>query len=643
MAKWMIANKKADFDGIAAKYGISNITARLIANRLINSRETEKEDCSQEKVDAYLNGNVSMLHDPFKMADMEKGARIMLSRISAGAKIRVIGDYDVDGICSSYILVDGLRMFGADVDCVLPDRIKDGYGLSIKLVDAAIEDGIDTIITCDNGIAAYDQIKHAKDKGMTVVVTDHHEVPFEEIEKDDLDGDRVSDNVGSISSRKEILPPADAVIDPKRADGDYPFKEICGAVVAYKFLQVMAQLKRGVEEKGETFADTDSNFQDESKVLLSDFDEVTSRFFSEKIIFAGIATVCDVMELKDENRIIVKESLKRIPYSENKGLRALINVNSIDPRNMTSYHYGFVIGPCLNATGRLDLASRALSLFLSEDEAEAAAIATDLKDLNDSRKDMTKKGVDAAIELVEEKIDNGNLPKVIVLYLPDVHESIAGIIAGKVKEKYYRPTIILTKALDGGAKGSGRSIESYDMFEHLTKCKELFTKFGGHKMAAGLSLPEENIEVLEKRLNDECELSDKDYERVVHLDMVMPLKCASMDLVREFSKLEPFGNGNIKPSFAQKDVTLLSGRIMGKNKNCGKYRVSDGDNNTYDMMYFGDMDKWHDFLREKYGQDAVDDLYSGYACNMKVSIAYYPDINSYQGRESIQIVMNDYI
>ncbi len=630
MAKWMIANKKADFDGIAGKYGISNITARLIANRLINSRETEKEDCSDEAVDAYLNGTVSMLHDPFQMADMEKGAEIMLSKISEGARIRVIGDYDVDGICSSYILVDGLRLFGADVDCVLPDRIKDGYGLSIKLVDEAFEAGIDTIITCDNGIAAYDQIQHVKEKGMTVVVTDHHEVPFEIAESDD-DSEAHADNH---SARKEILPPADAVIDPKRADGEYPFKEICGAVVAYKFLQVMSQIWSSKH--------ADVNAESEEDNDRTDLRPLFEHFFREKIIFAGIATVCDVMELKDENRIIVKESLKRIAYTENKGLRALINVNGIDTSAMTSYHYGFIIGPCLNATGRLDLATRALSLFFSEDEAEAARIAGDLKNLNDNRKDMTKEGVDAAIEIVDKEAESGELPKVIVLYLPDVHESIAGIIAGKVKEKYYRPTIILTKASDGGAKGSGRSIESYDMYEHLSSCKELFSKFGGHKMAAGLSLPEENIDTLRYRLNSECELTDSDYERIVHLDMVMPLKYASMELVREFSRLEPFGTGNSKPMFAQKDVTLLSGRILGKNKNCGKYRVSDDSNNYYDMMYFGDMDKWHDFLSEKYGQGAVDDLYNGRGYNMKVSIAYYPDINSYQGRESIQIIMNDF-
>ena len=598
MAKWMIANKKADFDGIAKEFGITNITARLIANRLIDSRENENQKCNTQTVDEYLHGDVSMLHDPVGMADMEKGARIMLERIKAGDKIRVIGDYDVDGICSSYILVSGLSLMGATVDCVLPDRIKDGYGLSIKLVDDALADGIDTIITCDNGIAAYDQAQHAKDNGMTIVVTDHHEVP--------KDGD------------KEILPPADAVIDPKRQDGTYPFKEICGAVVAYKFLQVMAG-------------------------LLDDKKDEFKAFFDEKIIFAGIATVCDVMELRNENRIIVKESLKRIPYTSNKGLKALINVNGLNAHEMSSFHYGFVIGPCLNATGRLDLATRALSLFTCEDEAEAAKIAGDLKAMNDDRKDLTKKGVDEAIEMVEEQSQKGNLPKVIVLYLPKVHESIAGIIAGKVKEKYYRPTIILTRALDGGAKGSGRSIESYDMFEHLSACKELFTKFGGHKMAAGLSLPEENIEILRKRLNDECELKPEDFQEIVHLDMVMPLKYATMDLVREFKYLEPFGTGNSKPSFAQRDVYLLSGRILGKNRNCGKYKVSDGTGKILDMMYFGDMDKWHGFLTEKYGQDGLDELYAGTAENMKVNIAYYPDINSYQGRDSIQIIMNDFV
>ena len=600
MSKWFIANKKADFDRIADKYGISNVSARLIANRLITSRENEKEQCSDDNVESYLNARLESLHDPLLMADMEKGASVMLTSIKNGDKIRIIGDYDVDGICSSYILLSGLKLLGGDVDCVLPDRIKDGYGLSVKLVDDANSDEITTIITCDNGIAAVDQIAHAKDLGMTVVVTDHHEVPFEE------DG----------TLRKEILPPADAVIDPKRQDGAYPFKEICGAVVAFKFLKVLFD--------------------------LSDFDGDTEDFFTEMLTFAGIATVCDVMELKDENRVIVKKSLEYIQNTVNIGLKALIHVNGLEEKKLSSYHYGFIIGPCLNATGRLDLATRALSLFTCKDADEAAQIATDLKNLNDSRKDMTQKGVDLASDMVMKMADEQGMPKVIVLFLPDVHESIAGIIAGKIKERFYRPTIVLTKA-ESGAKGSGRSIESYDMFEELTKCKELFTKFGGHKMAAGLSLKEENIEVLRKRLNNNCELTEDDFEPVLHLDMVMPLKYASIDLVREFSILEPFGNGNPKPVFAQKDVTLLSGRILGKNSNCGKYRVSDASNTVCDMMYFGDMDKWNSFLAEKFGQEKVDDLYRGISDGrMKISIAYYPDINSYQGRESLQIIMNDY-
>ena len=623
MAKWMIANKKADFDSLAGKFGIRNVTARLIANRLITSRETEKIECSDAAVDAYLNGDLDFLHDPKLMADMEKGAEVMLERIKSGARIRVIGDYDVDGICSSFILVSGLRLLGADVDCVLPDRVKDGYGLSIKLVDDAIEAGIDTIITCDNGIAAFEQVRHAKEKGMTVVVTDHHEVPFE-----------TEDN----GEKKEVLPPADAVIDPKRKDGSYPFSEICGAVVAYKFLQVLTDY---ATRQGITLHDASD---DNKEIGIQEKESYIDAFFTEMLIFAGIATVCDVMELKDENRVIVKKSLGLISETRNIGLRALIHVNSLDESRISCYHYGFVIGPCLNATGRLDLATRALSLFFSSDESEAAKIAGDLKALNDSRKDMTKLGVDEAIEYVEAHRYDGELPKVLVIYLPNVHESIAGIIAGKIKEKYYRPTFVLTGASDGGAKGSGRSIEKYDMYEELSACKELFTKFGGHKMAAGLSLPEENIEVLRDRLNENCHLEGADFEPVLHIDMIMPLKYADMELVREFEKLEPFGNGNSKPVFAQRDVVLLSGRIMGKNRNCGKYKITDESGRIYEMIYFGDMDKWHEALSSKYGAEAVDELYSSNTDgNMKVNIAFYPDINSYQGRESLQFIMNDYL
>ncbi len=590
MSKWMVKMKKADFDGISAKFGIKNITARLLVNRGI---------LEDKEIDAYLNGDSTMLRDPFGLEDIETGAQLMLEKIRNGAKIRVIGDYDVDGICSSLILVKGLSLFGGDVDYVLPDRVKDGYGLSVKLVDDAIEAGRDTIITCDNGIAAFDQVAHAKERGLTVIVTDHHEIPFEETE----DGE------------KELLPPADAVIDPKRTDGNVEFKEICGAVVAYKFLQVMAGVSGRADE------------------------EDVRAFFDEMLIFAGIATVCDVMELRDENRIIVKESLKMIADTGNVGLRALINVNGLDAYNMSAYHYGFVIGPCLNATGRLDLASRALGLFLENDENVAAGMAQTLKDMNDSRKTMTVQGVEAAVEEIEKT----PIPKVIVVYLGGVQESIAGIIAGRIKEKYYRPTIVLTDAADGGVKGSGRSIESYDMFKSLSACKELFTKFGGHKMAAGLSLPSENVDELRRRLNDSCELTQEDFIPRLDIDMVLPFRYADMELTRELTKLEPFGNGNTKPLFAQKDVKLLSGRVLGKNKNCGKYKVCDESGCVCDMMYFGDMDNFNQFLADEFGKEKVDELYMDrVAVPMAIKVAFYPNINSYMGRESVQLVMSDY-
>ncbi len=600
MSKWMVSMKKSDFQATAEKFGIRDITARLLTNRGITS---------DEDVEMYLHGNKTLLHDPYELSDIQKGAAIIIDEISKNSAIRVIGDYDVDGICSTYILVNGLRMFGADVDYVLPDRVKDGYGLSIKLVEDAHEAGKNVILTCDNGIAAAEQITHAKEMGMTVVVTDHHEVP--------------------VDSDKEILPEADAVIDPKRRDDKSSFREICGAVVAYKFLQVVAMELGRMEEA-----------------------QVTD-FFDEMLVFAGLATVCDVMELRDENRVIVKESLKRIADTGNIGLKALINVNKLDADAMSAFHYGFVIGPCLNASGRLDLASRAMSLFLEDDYNKAVAIATDLKNLNDSRKDMTVKGVDRASELIDIEIKGDGLPKVLVVFLPEVHESIAGIIAGRIREKYNRPTIILTEAAKEDddpngqtvkiAKGSGRSIEKYDMFAELSKVKELFTKFGGHKMAAGLSLPVENIEKLRKSLNENCALSEEDFVPVLHLDMALPFSAVDEDLIDEFSLLEPFGNGNTKPVFAHRNVKLLSGRILGKNKNCGKYRVSDESGKIFEMMFFGDLGGFHEFLTESFGDRAADDLYNGYTDgSMMIKVAYYPNINSYMGKNTIQMVMSDY-
>ncbi len=592
MSKWMIAAKKADFNHISEKFGISPITARLIRNRDV---------IGDDQIEVFLKGNLRGLHDPHLLLDIDKAASNMKGVIEKGGKIRIIGDYDVDGICSSYILLAGLKFAGADVDCMLPDRVKDGYGINNNLIDQAFDDGIDTIITCDNGIAASSQVEHAIEKGINIIITDHHEVPFETADDD---------------TRREILPKAAAVVDPKREGNEYPFPEICGAVVAYKFLQVL-------------FDHMEPQTQENRQKL-----------FDELIVFAGFATVCDVMELKDENRIIVREALKKIGSCPNEGLRALIHVNGLDDKMISCYHFGFVLGPCLNATGRLDNAMRGLELLCATDHAIAASMAADLKALNDSRKDMTQMGVEAASVIVDKYGDN--IPDVLVIYLPDCHESIAGIIAGKIKEKYVRPTIVLTDA-QYGVKGSGRSIESYDMFTELSACKDLFTKFGGHKMAAGLSLPKENIDELRNRLNSASKLTADDFVPVEHIDMEMPLKYASMDLVREFNVLEPFGNGNPRPSFATRNVQLLSGRILGKNRNCGKYRICDEAGLRYDMMYFGDMDKWHEFLKEKYGNDNVTRLYDGtLRSEMTVNALYYPDINEYQGRESLQIILQDY-
>ena len=605
MSKWMIAAKKADFNKIAEQFRISPITARLLRNRGLTTMDDIKR---------FLYGGREDLRDAHELTDIEKAADIMKDRIDSGSNIRIIGDYDVDGICSSYILWAGLNFATrgsnsikaneSTTDYRLPDRIKDGYGLNERLVREAKEENIDTIITCDNGIAAYDQVKLAKDLGFTVVVTDHHEVPIEK------DGD----------IEKQILPPADAVVDPKRHDCSVPFKEICGGVVAYKFLQIL--------------------FEKYEKTGWKHTSIEVEEFFDEMLEFAALSTVCDVMPIEDENRVLVREGLKQMSNSHNLGLRSLIEVNGLTAGNMTAYHLGFVIGPCLNATGRLDSAMRGLDLLTQSNEMSAVNIAGDLKALNDSRKTMTQLGVDNATAEMEKY--GKELPKVIVLYQPDLHESIAGIVAGRVREKYTRPTIVLTDAQEG-AKGSGRSTENYDMFRELSECKDLFSKFGGHKMAAGLSLPTENIDELRNRLNANCQLTEDDFVEIKHLDMALPLQYLSIPLIKEFSLLEPYGNGNDKPSFAARDIRIKSGRIMGKNKNCGKYKIADQDGREYEMVYFGNMEKWHDFLTERHGKDAIDALYNNSISeDIVLNIAYYPDINTWQGKESMQIVMTDF-
>lgn len=589
MEKWFVAAKKADFDAWSKKFNITPVTARIIRNRDI---------FSEEDVEKYLNGTFLDMYPPEAMLDMEDAAAIIEEQLRSGKKIRVIGDYDVDGITASHILTKGLRALSADVDTVIPHRMQDGYGLNDRLIEQAYEDGIRTIVTCDNGIAAASQIALAAEKKIIVVVTDHHEVPYNE-----------EDGV-----RTEIVPPAAAVVDPKRADCTYPFKNICGAVVAYKLIELL--LRRSDLEPAE------------KQALLDEF-----------LQLAAVATVCDVMDLLDENRIIVKEGLKRIHQKPCMGLKALIEVNGIETGKLSAYHLGFVIGPCLNATGRLDTATRALELLAAHDTRTAVTIAGELKEMNDSRKTMTLMGLEQASKYVEE--NHMEEDKVLVIYLPDCHESLAGIIAGRIREKYGKPAFVLTKG-EEGVKGSGRSIESYHMYEAMTACKELFTKYGGHKMAAGLSMEEENVPVLRRRLNAECSLTEEDFIPKVHIDVPMPLYYADKKLAEELSILEPFGTANPKPLFACKNVLFLSGKKLGSKGNFAKYRVLH-ENREYEVVYFGGLDKFNAFLEEKFGVGAAEKLYQYQArCGYELSITYQLGLNSYMGRTEVQVVMQNY-
>ena len=594
MAKWMVSAKKADFNEIAERFGIDPVVARIIRNRDVGG---------EEAIEKFLHGTTADLYDPMLLKDAVKAAEILCGKTGEKKKIRVIGDYDIDGVCSSYILAACLEKCGAEVSVVIPHRIRDGYGLNEKLIEEAGEDGVDTILTCDNGIAAFSQIAYAKELGMTVIVTDHHEVPYE-VQEDE--------------SRQEILPPADAVVDPKQGGCPYPYKGICGAVVVYKFMGIYLEkmVREGTVSAGE------------KDMLLQ-----------ELLAFAGFATVGDVMELTDENRILVRYGLRQIEQSANLGLRALLTVNELTQKRLTGYHVGFILGPCLNATGRLDTAARALAMFRTKDQAEAVTIAGELKALNDSRREMTLFGTEQAME----QIENTSLKedKVLVVFLPDCHESLAGIIAGRIRERYYKPVFVLTRG-EEGVKGSGRSIEAYHMYDKMSECKELYTKYGGHKLAAGVSMPEENVEAFRAYLNAHSGLTDEDLVEVMHIDVPMPMSYVTPELVRQLSLLEPFGNGNPKPVFAQKNVRVCRGRILGKNRNVGKYRVADENGREYDMMYFGDLEQWHAFLSAHFGQEETDRLYAGGSRAIVISVIYYPDINVYRGVESLQMVMQDY-
>ncbi len=585
MEKWVVAAKRADFKKIAEKFGIDQVTARIIRNRDV---------IGEEAMERYLFGTLNDLHESRMMKDIELAARILKEKIEQGKQIRILGDYDIDGVQSVYILFAALKRCGAQVDFAIPDRIADGYGVNERLVHQALADGVDTMLTCDNGIAAFQEITLAKELGMTVIITDHHEVPYEE----------------QGEGRSYRIPPADAVVNPKQPDCPYPFKSLCGAAVAFKLIQVL------YEELG--------------------FSEEEALIYLEN---AAFATVGDVMELQGENRILVKEGIKALHQTKNYGIRALAARNQIPLNSIKSYHIGFVLGPCLNASGRLDTAKRALNMLLAENEYQAAEYAGDLYDLNASRKEMTEQGVQQAKELVEHT--ELKKDKVLVIYLPQCHESLAGIVAGRIREQYHRPVFVLTKS-EEGVKGSGRSIEQYSMYEEMTKCKELFLKYGGHPMAAGLSLPEENVTIFRQRLNELTTLTDEDLQGKVVIDVPMPLDYINKDLIKELSILEPFGKSNEKPVFADRNLEILSLRILGKNQNVCRIQVKSTGGTILTAIYFGQAEQFLEFLRQKYGDQAVEQALAGKISGMLVSLAYYPEINVYNGRESIQVIVKNY-
>ena len=585
MERWVLLRKGADFEAIGKKYQISPRLACLIRNRDV---------IGEEAVDRYLNGTISDLYDGMLMKDMDKAIDILKEKILEDKKIRVIGDYDIDGVNATYILLEGLERLGADVDSDIPDRISDGYGLNRHLVERAYEAGVDTLITCDNGIAAADEIAYGKEMGMTVIVTDHHEVPF-----DEQDGEK-----------RYRIPPADAVMDPKQPDCLYPFKGLCGAAVAYKLMEALW------ESMGMDSADLDDLIEN-----------------------VAIATIGDVMDLEDENRIFVKEGLQMLRRTKNPGLKALIECTGIDKNSLNSYHIGFVLGPCINASGRLDTAKRALELLRAGTQKEADILAGDLKALNDSRKDMTEEAVKQAEEQVETTTISKD--KVLVVYLPDCHESLAGIVAGRIRENYYKPVFVLTDA-EEGVKGSGRSIDGYHMYEELNKCKEFLTKFGGHRLAAGLSLPKENVGKFREMLNKNCTLTEEEKKEKVTIDMEMPFGCVTEGLVKELELLEPFGKGNTKPVFAARDVTLLGARILGKNRNVLKLQVQDVNGCRIEAMLFHHADDFLGKLEEQYGKTEVEALLKGRGRQIRISMTYYPDINEYMGKKTPQIVVTHY-
>lgn len=586
MQKWVVINKKADFKSIGERFGIDQVTARIIRNRDI---------MEEEEIETFLHGTRKDLHDPKLMMDAEILVDCLVDKIRHQKAVRIIGDYDIDGVMSTFILKKALLRCGANVSAVIPDRKKDGYGLNVTLIQNAYKDGVDTILTCDNGIAAMREIAEAKKLGMSVLVTDHHEIPYDEDEN---------------GNRTYLRSEADAIVNPHQLECSYPYKALCGAAVAWKMVCLLYQ-KLGISQE--------------------EADE-----FLENVAFA---TVGDIMDLTGENRILVKEGLKRIHHTRNIGMQALIQQCNLSSEQIDCYHFGFVLGPCINASGRLETASKALELLLCEDKEVAVERANELVILNEERKSLTLEGTELAKQICKEKgYENDS---VLVIYLPEVHESIAGIIAGRIREVYHKPTFILTRA-EEGVKGSGRSIEEYSMYEEMCKCKELFTKFGGHPMAAGLSLPESNVDEFRRRLNGYSRLTEEDFCEKIRIDVPMPLDYVTMELTREFHLLAPFGKANPHPVFADKELSMERAWIIGKNRNVLKLALLTSYGTKVSAIYFGDIEEFQTYICDKWGEEQWNYALSGTENNIRLSIIYFPKINTYRDVDSLQIEIKSY-
>jgi single-stranded-DNA-specific exonuclease len=586
MSKWILQRKAADYKGLSEKLNVDPVIVRLMVNRGL---------LTYEEMEEYLHPTLDNFPDPHLFADMDEACGLLMDAIDEGVKIRVVGDYDVDGIMSTYILTSAIKEVGGDVDYAVPHRMVDGYGINPEMVQAAFDDGVRFIITCDNGIAAAPAVDLAKELGMTFVVTDHHEVPFETAED------------GSVVQK---LPDADAVVDPKRNDCGYPFKGICGAQVAWKLVDVLFE-----------FVGLDKEMAD------------------KYLQFASIATVCDVMELKGENRATVYHGLKSIENTDNVGLNALLARNELKGKPLSCYHLGFIIGPCLNASGRLDTASKAIELLFEEDSAKALASANELVELNSQRKNMTQIGIDKARDIIENSDINNQ--KVLVVYIPELHESLAGIVAGRIRETYNKPVLVITDAEDG-AKGSGRSIPAYNMFEELTAVKDVFTKFGGHPMAAGVSLPTDKIDELRDRLNSNCKLTEDDMQEIIKIDCDMPLSYMTESLVDSIDMLAPFGTGNTKPLFALKNVEIKGASFMGKEGQFLRLNVGTENGGNMTALMFRNVLEFQQAVSDKYGDDTLQRLFSGNTNDVKMDIIYEPSINEYRGSRSIQIMVENF-